>query len=250
MSSSVDNDCAFVEDEGGILQQAVQENNAMLVQEQGGLEEEHTLLQQEQDAVGPCVSEQVYIDSGNCKKILYLLCIGTTTPLSDNAPLFSLDEEPWSTLPKSTFHPKNNDFVSEIVRRAKELKLDPLPRPTNWNRVRTIEWLERYPITCGDDIRFLTGEVLRVRDTLLRKQQEELQEREQHLGFLDGGNSATTRGGHWRGCVPYLRIILCLTQDAVKRLFLARADARSQAELDARNSDSRYASSLSFHIRR
>ena len=247
MSSSVDNDCAFVEDEREILQQTDRENDAMLVQEQGGREEEHTVLQQEQDAVGPCVSEQVYIDSGNCKKILYLLCIGTTTPLSDNAPLFSLDVEPWSTLPKSTFHPKNNDLVREIIRRAKAFKLDPLPRPTNWNRVQTIEWLERYPITCIDDIRFLTGEVLRVRDTLLRKQQEELQEREQHLS-LGGGNSATTRGGHWRGFIPYLRIILCLTQDAVKRLFLTRADARSRAELDARNSDSRYVSLLSFHV--
>jgi hypothetical protein len=99
------------------------------------------------------------------EKILYLLCIGTTTPLSDYAPLFSLDKEPWLTLPKSTFHPKNNDFVREIVRRAKVFKLDWLPRPTNWNRVQIIEWLEQYPITCGDDIRFLMGEVLRERDT-------------------------------------------------------------------------------------
>jgi hypothetical protein len=108
-----------------ILQQADQKNDAMLVQEQqGGPDEEHTLLQQEQDVVGPCVSEQVYIDSGNCKTILYLLCKGTTNPFSDNAPLFSLDEELWLTLPKSTFHPKNNDFVREIVRRAKVFRLD------------------------------------------------------------------------------------------------------------------------------
>ena len=60
------------------------------------------------------------------EKILYLLCIGTTTPLSDYAPLFSLDKEPWLTLPKSTFHPKNNDFVRKIVRRAKAFKLDTL----------------------------------------------------------------------------------------------------------------------------
>jgi hypothetical protein len=118
-----------------------------------------------------------------------------------------------------------------------------LQRPTNWTRVQTIEWLEQYPITCGDDIW-----VLRVQETLLRKQQEELQEWEQQLCFLGGGNSATTRGGHWRACVPYLRIIVCLTQDAVKRLLLARADARLRAELDVRNSYSRYASLLSFLI--
>jgi hypothetical protein len=55
---TVDNDCAFVEDKGW-LQQEDQEKDAMLVQEQGGREEENTLLQQEQDAVGPCVSKQV-----------------------------------------------------------------------------------------------------------------------------------------------------------------------------------------------
>jgi hypothetical protein len=41
---------------------------------------------------------------------------------------------------------------------------------------------------------------------------------------------------------------VCLTQDAVKRLLLARADARLRAELDVRNSYSRYASLLSFLI--
>jgi hypothetical protein len=38
--------------------------------------------------------------------------------------------------------------------------------------------------------------------------------------------------------VPYLRIIMCLTRDDVKCLFLTRANTMSRAELDAaRNSD-------------
>lgn len=183
---------------------------------------------------------------------LSIFYVSETTAVNDNAPHFSLDEEPWSTQPnKTTFRPKNNDFVREIIWRAKEFKLEPLSRPSNWNRVQTIGCIEQNPITCDDDVRFSTSVVLRVREaSLTRKQQEELQKRQQHV---DGGSVITTRGGHWRGSVPYLQIFLCLTQDAVKRLFLTTPHARSQAELDARNYDTRYVSlvcflSLLFHV--
>jgi hypothetical protein len=52
-------------------------------------------------------------------------------------------------------------------------------------------------------------------------------------------NNSTHGGQKWRGLVPYLRLILCLTQDSVKSLYLTRADARSCQQLDARNSESR-----------
>jgi hypothetical protein len=52
-------------------------------------------------------SEELYIDSGNQKKVLYLLCIGLQ---SDGTPLFSFEVEPWSLLPKTTtIRPKNTD---------------------------------------------------------------------------------------------------------------------------------------------
>jgi hypothetical protein len=47
------------------------------------------------------------------------------------------------------------------------------------------------------------------------------------------------QGGQWRGLVPYMRLIMCLTQDDVKSAFLRRADARTRQELDARNSEVR-----------
>ena len=43
-------------------------------------------------------------------------------------------------------------------------------------------------------------------------------------------------GGEWRGCIPYMRLFLCLTQDDIKSAFLRRADARTCHELDACNS--------------
>jgi hypothetical protein len=232
-SSLFDSDCAFIhdqQDEGRVLQQAERDIDAV-----AGLPEDA--------AAGRSMSEQAYVDSGNQKKILYLLCIGMTTANDNgNAPLFSFDEEPWLSLPKTDFRPRNNDFIREVLRRASALKVDPMPRPSNWTRVQNIEWLERYPIACEEDVTFLNSEVLRVREKSLRKNQEILEQ--QQNAVIGGGNIG--RGGNWRGCVPYLRVILCLTQDAVKRLFLTRAHALTRAELDARNSDSRYVMPMSI----
>jgi hypothetical protein len=91
-----------------------------------------------------------------------------------------------------------------------------------------MERLERNLFTTAADVEFLTSAVLRLRDVLLRRAREQ-----------DEQQQANTGRGHWRGCVPYLRIIMCLTRDDVKCLFLTRANTRSRAELDARNSDTR-----------
>ena len=65
--------------------------------------------------LSPC--QQAYEDSGNEKKVLYLMCIGLN---NSDAPLFSFEALPWSKLPKSSrVRPKNTDFGIEIDRRAK-----------------------------------------------------------------------------------------------------------------------------------
>jgi len=51
-------------------------------------------------ARGMCLSQEVYVDSGNSKKVLHLLCIGLTADNNDNEPLFLFDQEPWSVLAK------------------------------------------------------------------------------------------------------------------------------------------------------
>jgi hypothetical protein len=61
------------------------------------------------------VCQKVYINSGNDKTILYMLSIGLK---HDNEPLFSLEQEPWSTLSKNTLlPPKNSRLVKEVLRR-------------------------------------------------------------------------------------------------------------------------------------
>jgi hypothetical protein len=53
------------------------------------------------------------------------------------------------------------------------------------------------------------------------------------------GTVLSKKPGAWRGSVPYLRLILCLTEDDVKKEFLVRDRAMSRTELDGRHSDVR-----------
>jgi hypothetical protein len=116
--------------------------------------------------LSPC--QQVYEDSGNDKKVLFLMCIGLN---HNDAPLFSFDMLPWSKLPKSSLvRPKNTDFGIEIDRRAKVYNILPIPRPRNWSRKSTMEWLQVNPVRDPRDIEFLTKEVLRLHDILERAQ--------------------------------------------------------------------------------
>lgn len=74
--------------------------------------------EEEHEGEALCQCEQMYQDLGNEKKVLYLLSIGLK---GNNGPLFSLEQEPWSLLPKNSLRPKNNDYVKEITRRLKAL---------------------------------------------------------------------------------------------------------------------------------
>ncbi len=178
---------------------------------------------------------------------MYLLCIGLNQSNSIHQQaeaLFPFKTEPWSLLPKTLMRPKNIDYVNEIVRRATLFNISPIPRPSNWNKVQKMEWLERNPIRDGGDIEFLRNKVFCLEDSLTRKAREQ-QEMQSALVVGGGGNAGSAGGcaggrGHWRGAVPYLRIIMSLTQGNVKCLFVTQANSRLRQELlDARNSDTR-----------
>ena len=189
----------------------------------------------------PAVCQQLYVDSGNDKMILYLLSIGLKN--TEGVPLASFDKEPWwCSLPKNQFRsPKNTDLVKEIRRRANLLSrnMTSLPRPTNWARMQMMDWLDSNPVSEACDVDFLTSENLRLQEVYHRIQSERRQQ-ELSANGTDAINGPRGGGtGPWRGNVPYMRIIMCLTDDDVKSLFLARANTLSRAELDARNSISR-----------
>ena len=157
-----------------------------------------------------CPCRRHYEDSGNNKKVLYLMSIGVTY---NDAPLISFEMVPWSLLPKTTMRPKNTDFGLEIDRRATLYNILPSPRPRNWSRRATIEWLELNPVCDARDIEFLRLEVSRVRDVLQRAQATTTTNATptSTAGELNSGSVAGR--GMWRGAVPYLRAIMTLTED-------------------------------------
>ena len=134
--------------------------------------------------------------------------------------------------------PMNADFGKEIIRRSEFLSIIPTPRPLNWPKSQKLQWLlQAYPIQHATDILFLRREVLRLTEVLERTAAEQQQQEQQEL--LGLGSLGVSRGGQWRGSVPFLRLTLCLTQDDIKHAFLTRARARSRQELDARNLENR-----------
>jgi hypothetical protein len=68
---------------------------------------------------------------------------------------------------------------------------------------------------------------------LMRTLEQEEQQQQQASTEREGQEI-----GHWLGCVPYLQIIICLTQDDVMCPFLTKANTRSQDKLDVCYSDS------------
>ena len=100
-------------------------------------------------------------------------------------------------------------------------------KPANWSLPKCIEWLQENPASDQEDIRFQKYEVQRVKEIILNAQQER-----QH-------NEARQTGGQRRGHIPYMRLIMCLTDDDIKAVYPRRADCRTCRKLDARNSNGR-----------
>ena len=115
-----------------------------------------------------CLSHKVYVNSGNQRKVFYLLCLGLSVSDTNNDPLFSLDSEPWCMLPKTGMRPDNLDFAKDIF--------IPTPRPLNWPKSQKIEWLvQTHPVQDNIDISSRRGEVMRLKEILEQSLGEERQ---------------------------------------------------------------------------
>lgn len=200
-------------------------------QQQEAVEPSQRTLTGQQDG-SECECRRLYVgEGGNSKKILYLLAIGLSDPDDASRQLFSFDDPPWCTLPKTSMRPRNADYLNEINRRAYRYNILPRPRAKNWQRPRIMEWLQAHPVCEVQCIAFLVAEVKKLRDVLNRMNEQALE-------------SMPTGMGKWRGSIPYLRVIMCLTDDNVKNLYLNRANVRTRQEIDGRNSENRYVGSV------
>jgi hypothetical protein len=165
-------------------------------------------------------AERNYNEKEYSKRVLFSMCIGLKTPTGN--PLVDLSMAPWSTLKKKKLiKPSLKDLIEEIGRRS---TVEGHPRCANWQQKRCKDWLEKNPIIEDEDVEFLKRETNRFLTTI-EEAGAECQEAQP--------------GGSWRGSIPYLRLIQCLTEDDIKPKFLQRANALSRQELDAHNSEQR-----------
>ena len=63
---------------------------------------------------------------------------------------------------------------------------------------------------------------------------------EQQVLVAAGGGNGSGGRGHWQGCVPYICVIMCLTQESVQCLFLTSANSQLRLQLDACNCQNRW----------
>jgi hypothetical protein len=63
-----------------------------------------------------CPCEKAHKESGNKKKVLYMMSIVLQC---NDVPLFSFETVQWLLLPKTSLHPKNTDYGKKIARQAK-----------------------------------------------------------------------------------------------------------------------------------
>ncbi len=188
-------------------------------------EQEHALHSLKRTGVQQsCECRQINFEAQNSKKALHVLSIGLVD--DDGTHLFSIDNEPWSKLPKASMRPQNLEYLQEINRRAALYDIVPWPCPSNWKRPRILKWLQDNPVCKGNCKAFLFAEVKKLQNILLR-----LQEQATEL--------TPTGASKWQRTVPYLCVIMCLTDYHVKHLFVKRASARTCQEVDGRNSENR-----------
>ena len=60
-----------------------------------------------------CECQQIYLEAKNSKKTLHVLAIAQYMD-NDGAHLFSFDDKPWSTLPKTSMGLQNCEYLQEI----------------------------------------------------------------------------------------------------------------------------------------
>ena len=152
-------------------------------------------------------SELNYLEKGNCKKVLFLMCVGLR---DEGSYIFDLNSTPFTFLKKNEIKPSKLEYAAEVSRRSQILPVNKTPRPSGWALSKLTEWLESNPIIDHADIEFLKSEVLKLSKLLYESKKE-----------ADDQQQATS--GAWRGNVPYLCLILCLAEDDIKAAYLHHA---------------------------
>ena len=162
-----------------------------------------------------------YMESNEDKRVLFAMCIGLVDPTGDA--LVNVEHPPWSTIKKRReVIPNQKTLVAEMKRRLL-VDCKEGPRAANWTMAKITDWLVQNPIKSTVDTNFIAQEVSKFRSVIEAVEQ----------------STVVAMDKQWRGSVPYLRMIMSLTEDDIKQQYILHGTKKTRAELDARNSDVR-----------
>ncbi|GAX26549.1 hypothetical protein FisN_21Lu062, partial [Fistulifera solaris] len=165
--------------------------------------------------------QSIFEENGGKLEFLWVFSIGICV---EGQPLLSLDTDPLKTLclqlGKRNITPNTAMLRNEVVRRAKILGKP--EKPNHWSKTKATKWLEENPVTKTEDVAFLVLQV----DKLKRLECGQ-----------DADQNEALKGKQWRDRLPFLRLMHCLLDNEVKRLYLERYRHLSRPELDGKDSD-------------
>ena len=140
---------------------------------------------------------------------------------NEGADLIDLDSDLWKSIPITTMKLEKEDYAKEIERRyvaedlANRIGLKRLPQPRRWKKPKMLKWLQEYPITDADEVKYVTTVVL---------------VRKEAVKWFAASKAAVKEvedkvEGAWYGPLPMLCLIMDLVDsDKMRRAYTCRND--------------------------
>ena len=171
-------------------------------------------------------AREFYQARQNSKCVLLSQCIGLRAVDDNDRFLGDVMKDPFSNVPsKSQFHPNAQHLKDEVVRRARQLRSNPVPAPTYWSKKRCYAWLMNNPIADIPDTQWVraTEEAL-YKALLAAASERETTDRENK---------------NWTNDDPWLRLYIAMVQDDSRTALSRLHDTLDRPSLDARNNENR-----------
>ena len=163
-------------------------------------------------------AEGLFLSKKSSFRCIVVISVGLAN--NEGADLIDLDSDPWKSIPVTTAKPQKEDYADKIIRRcvaedlANRIGLKKRsPKPRAWDKPKMLTWLQKYPITDADEVKYVTTVVL------VRKEAAER---------FAASKAAVKKvqdnvGGAWYGPLPMLRLIMALVDsDELRCAYMCR----------------------------
>jgi len=170
-------------------------------------------------------AEGVFLSKNQSVRCIVVLSVGLKN--NEGTDLINLDSNPWKSIPVTTMKPQKEDYAKEIEQQcvaedlANRIGLKRLPQPRRWKKPKMLKWLQEYPITYANEVKYVTTVVLVRKEAAERfaASKAAVKEVEDKVG------------GAWDGPLPMLRLIMALVDsDEMRRAYISTIPHSSDSD--------------------